>query len=82
LQPLTCPVCRARKQTENVCRRCSADLELLQRALAALEAAKAELCAARQFGDQTRIQSARERLGWLSPQANQDPQAVAESRRT
>ena len=68
-EPITmlCPVCRARQIVQPQCRRCSADLELYGKALAAVQASKRRYAAALQQGDAQAAQRELEYLTWLSP---------------
>lgn len=69
-ETLTCPVCRAQQPVQPVCRRCCADLELLKRALLAVDRVRDQLDQARQSNAEAEnISGLQSRLHWLSPGA-------------
>ena len=69
-ETLVCPVCRASQPLQPVCRRCSADLNLLIRAMQAVDTSRNQLDQARRSGAPSEtIKALRNRLRWLSPKS-------------
>jgi hypothetical protein len=69
-ESLKCPVCRAVQPMQPVCRRCSADLELLNRSLKAMDSVRTQLKIAQLNGaNPDTIARLRKRLHWLSPKS-------------
>jgi hypothetical protein len=64
---MICPVCRARQTLQDVCRRCSADLELYAHTIRSQQHARRRYEQSLAAGDQAGVEQAREYLLWLCP---------------
>lgn len=62
-----CPVCRAAQTLRETCRRCQADLQLVERAYRRLAYLKRQREQARATGDDKLEQAAAAELRWLAP---------------
>ncbi len=64
---IVCPVCRAKQACQATCRRCSADLRLLVKAIQSEHVAEAKVRAARAAGDHAEVTRLEAYRHWLKP---------------